>query len=96
MDGGFEWDAAKAAGNLTKHRISFEQGSRIFRSQALDWLNIEVIDGELRYIAIGEVDLRCLVVVYTLRGDDAIRIISARRATRREQDNYYRTNYSDG
>ena len=83
----FEWDAAKAAHNLAKHGIDFPQATRIF-----DDPNIRRgIDprprGEVRYRAIGSVNGMVLFVCYTMRGE-ICRIISARRASRRERRAY--------
>ncbi len=84
----FEWDDAKAELNLAQHGIDFADATAIF----LDVLRIEGMDcredyGEDRYRTIGVVEGRILVVVYTVR-ENALRIISARRATRRERRAY--------
>ena len=85
----FEWDEAKAAANLRKHGVSFEEAAIAFG----DPLSMTIPDpdhseGEYRYILMG-CTLRgdTVVVVHTERGDN-IRIISARRATRREIQTY--------
>jgi len=77
----FEYDPAKAAGNLRKHGVSFADAESVF----MDPLALHRIDpdaeGEERFVAIGAGSAGyLLVVVYTLRGE-AIRLISARRAT---------------
>lgn len=77
----FEYDPAKAAGNLRKHGVSFADAESVF----MDPLALHRIDpdaeGEERFVAIGAGSAgHLLVVVYTLRGE-AIRLISARRAT---------------
>ena len=77
----FQFDPAKAAGNLRKHGVSFADAEAVF----MDPLALHRIDpdaeGEERFVAIGAGSAgRLLVVVYTLRGE-AIRLISARRAT---------------
>lgn len=77
----FQFDPAKAAGNLRKHGVSFADAEAVF----MDPLALHRIDpdaeGEERYVAIGAGSAgHLLVVVYTLRGE-AIRLISARRAT---------------
>jgi uncharacterized protein len=85
----FEWDANKARANVLKHKIPFEQASTVFG----DPLSVTIPDPvhsqvEGRFIIIGRSNQgKLLVVVYTERGDN-IRIISARRATRREQKDY--------
>jgi len=85
----FEWDEDKAAGNLKKHKVSFTEAATVFG----DPLSITFPDpdhsvDEDRFITIGTSDRdRVLVVSHTDR-DDRIRIISARKATRRERKVY--------
>lgn len=87
----FEWDENKNELNKKNHDgISFEYAARVF----LDSKRIEQLDTghsdekEERYNVIGCVE-RVLFVVYTERGNDNIRIISARRATALEEKKYY-------
>jgi len=80
----FQFDPAKAAGNLRKHKVSFADAEAVF----MDPLALHRVDpdaeGEERFVAIGAGSAgHLLVVVYTLRGE-AIRLISARRATSAE------------
>ena len=85
----FEWDLAKAAKNLRKHRVSFEEASTVFA----DPLSLTIPDpdssfDEARFITLGRSEVgRLLVVVHTERGETN-RLISARRATRQERTNY--------
>jgi len=84
-----EWDADKAAANLKKHGVSFEEAA----TSLLDPLALaqedEVSSGEARWILIGlSASARLLTVVYTLRPEDRIRLISARKATRKEASYY--------
>lgn len=85
----FEWNEEKAAGNLEKHGISFEEASTVFA----DPLSLTISDplhsfGEQRFITIGEsVEQEILVVVDTER-ENRIRLISAREATRKERQDY--------
>jgi uncharacterized DUF497 family protein len=85
----FEWDPEKAGFNLARHGVSFEEAMGAFR----DPLSITILDpdhseDEDRFVLTGRSSKgRLLVVVHTDRGS-AIRIISARRATRREQRTY--------
>lgn len=92
----FEWDATKAATNLTKHGVSFETAARVFadphRIESYDaphstseedrWLSIGMVNGEL-----------LLLVSFTLRGDDeeTTRLISARKANEKERKQYRKT-----
>lgn len=85
----FEWDSAKAAENLSKHRVSFEEAATVFR----DTLSQTGLDpdhsvGEERLVIFGvSTDGRLLVVAHTERSD-TIRIISARPATPGERQIY--------
>jgi uncharacterized protein len=85
----FEWDEDKAAGNYDKHGVTFEEGVTVFYAP----LSISIDDPvhsvkEERYIDIGASESgRVLVVNYTERGRN-IRIISCRKATRRERRQY--------
>jgi len=85
----FEWDPNKATRNVEKHRVSFEEAATVFD----DLLFITVIDEEHsveeeRYITIGLSQRgRLLLVAHTDRAGQ-IRIISARKATKREEKFY--------
>jgi uncharacterized protein len=82
----FEFDPAKAAGNLRKHGVSFADAEGVF----MDPLAMHRIDpdAEERFVGTGRGSAgHLLVVVYTLRGD-AIRLISVRRATAAEHRAY--------
>ena len=85
----FEWDEAKAVGNLRKHRVSFEEATTVFDDPAVRVRYDEDHSGvEDRWNAIGRSGkLRVLAVTYTRRGP-AVRIISARQATRAEALEY--------
>jgi uncharacterized DUF497 family protein len=88
----FEWDDAKAAANFRKYGVTFEQAAHAFRDPfAMEWIDARAVYGEERVILLGMSGGQILSVVYTERGE-IIRIISARRATRHEKDNYYREN----
>lgn len=82
----FEWDPRKDEQNRRKHGLSFEQASKLFTSGAdfLELFDPDHSDDEERFVAIGRVDTDVIVVIYTERDDDRIRIISARIATRKE------------
>jgi len=92
MDLDFEWDDVKAAENVRHHRVSFAQAALAFRDPfAVEWIDLREAYGEERIILLGMTGNQVLTVVYTERAG-RIRIISARRATRNEQDLYYREN----
>ena len=84
----FEWDRAKAAANLRKHRVSFQEASTVLLDPLSTTFPDRASEGEQRFVTIGISALgRLLVVAHTERGD-TIRLISARRATRRERGFY--------
>jgi uncharacterized protein len=83
----FEWDPDKNAANIAKRGIDFEDAVRIFEGPVLESSDERRDYGEVRTIAFGVVDGRELAVVYTMRGGRR-RIISARRAHRRERKAY--------
>jgi uncharacterized protein len=88
----FEWDEAKAAANLAKHGVSFEQACDAFGDPfAVDFLDDREDYGEDRVILFGMVENRLLVVAHTLRGDK-VRIISAREAEPHERRKYHEEN----
>ena len=90
----FEWDDAKAAENLRKHGVSFELAAKAFRDPfGMEWIDDREDYGEVRTLLLGMADGSVLTVVYTERGS-RIRLISARRATRYEQDRYHLENGS--
>jgi uncharacterized protein len=89
----FEWNAEKAEQNLKKHGVAFEDAARVF----LDTDRIESYDSredyqEDRWATIGQVYESVLYVVYTVRYEETIRIISARRAISNEKNKYHQTN----
>jgi uncharacterized protein len=85
----FEWNEAKAKANLTKHGINFTDAARIFDDHAASHVIDDSVEyGEERMKAVGIVDGAVLVVVYAERGE-RIRLISARKATRREIHDHF-------
>jgi len=85
----FEWDDSKAVRNYIKHGVSFQEATSVFDDPfAMDDPDDQEVYGEERFMHIGMVDNRLLTVIYTERSEK-IRIISARKATKHEQ-NYYR------
>ena len=89
----FEWDARKAAANLAKHGVSFDEALTIFA----DPLGRLVEDdrhsvSEPRLVLLGRASSdRLLAVMFTERGAQRIRLISARQATRPERRQYEAT-----
>ena len=85
----FEWGADKDAENRAKHGISFEEATYIFGGPILTKIDSRKDYGEVREISLGMLSPDAvLVVVYTDRGGK-IRLISARKANRRERQVFY-------
>ena len=90
----FEWDPAKAKENLRKHGVSFERAAELFLDPlAVSILDREQSEDEERWVTMGrESQGILLVVIHTFAEVSAnewkIRVISARRATRKEAKNY--------
>lgn len=85
----FEWDPNKAEANLAKHDVSFEEASTVFGDPSSvtipDPAHSQIED---RFVILGRSHPgKLLVVVHTERGDN-IRVISARRASRKERKHY--------
>ncbi|MEG4408030.1 BrnT family toxin [Microcoleus sp. MON2_D5] len=84
-----DWDQNKAAVNLSKHGISFEEARTVFEDPLyVDFYDPDHSDEEDRYIIVGESQQgNLLIVSYTERAD-FIRLISARKVTRVEREVY--------
>jgi uncharacterized DUF497 family protein len=86
----FEWDEAKAAGNLLKHGVSFPTAVAIFDNEALEADRRSRGLSEVRFIGLGRVELEVYRVVYTWRAETLVCIISAQKAGKHEREIYYR------
>jgi len=89
----FEWSAEKAKSNINKHGVSFEDAARVF----FDPGRVDIYDdrehyGEERWAVIGMAWSAVLYVVYTMRHQNTIRIISARKADAQEEKRYCQAN----
>ena len=84
----FEWDENKNRLNFEKHGIDFNLAKTAFDGEIVTKVDGRFDYGEIRQVALGEVEGRVLFVVYTERGD-VIRIISARKANKKERNVYY-------
>lgn len=92
QDSVFEWDNTKAAINWRDHGVAFHQAVKVFHDPfAVEWIDDREDYGEGRLNVIGFCEGVLLHVTYTERGD-RLRLISARRAEKHEQDRYYREN----
>jgi uncharacterized protein len=87
----FEWDSSKAALNAKKHKVTFEVAKTVFFDDfAVQFFDEEHSIDEERFLLLGmSSDTRLLLVCHCEREDgDVIRIISARKATESEAQNY--------
>lgn len=85
----FEWDQTKRDRNFAERGFDFAYACEIFGGDIIEWDDTRRDYGERRVIAIGEINGVIYVVVYTQR-KEARRVISARPASRRERDAYYK------
>jgi uncharacterized protein len=90
----FEWDEGKARSNFKDHGVSFELAKTVFDDAfAIDRIDDREGYGEERFVIIGMAEEVLLFVAYAERSN-RVRIISARRVTKREEDFYFRQNSS--
>jgi uncharacterized DUF497 family protein len=83
-----EWDESKRLSNIAKHNVDFNRVVSMFDSWVMEWPLLRRDHGEDRFASLGIVDDLIFYVVYTWPGDRR-RIISARRAGRRERERYH-------
>ena len=95
----FEWDEAKAISNERKHGISFEYAVHVFEDPFALVERDRIEGGEYRWQTLGLVEgVILLLVAHTVQDDDEdeiVRIISARRATRKERTRYDKNRQKD-
>ena len=87
----FEWNSAKATANVKKHGISFEEAQTVFYDEfAVQFFDEENSDDEARFLLLGlSTQAKLLIVCHCERDSgNVIRIISARKATKREKAFY--------
>ena len=86
----YEWDPRKAAGNLRKHGVAFTEAASVFLDPlALTFRDPDHSEGEARFVTIGRSNRgRVVFVAHVELEDDRVRIISARRAQKREIHGY--------
>ncbi len=86
----YEWDSGKAAANRRKHGVDFEDAIAALEDpNRLEEIDTRFVYAGERIQVIGMAYSKVLFVIVTLPGEDTCRIISARKATRHEQDRYY-------
>ena len=85
----YEWDPRKAAANLKKHGVSFEKAASIFNDpRAITFSDPDHSVVEERLLSFGISNMGRLLAIISTERDTALRIISARNATRRERGIY--------
>jgi uncharacterized DUF497 family protein len=87
----FKWDTDKAAENLSKHGVSFDEAKSVFLDEdAVEFYDDEHSEWEDRYLLLGlSKDLNLLLVCHCFKESESIiRIISARKATKKESKHY--------
>lgn len=83
----YVWDDSKGASNLQKHGLSFEDANIVFSGECVTFEDDRNDYGEARYITLGALEGRVVVLIHTQR-NEATRIISMRKANEREQKIY--------
>ena len=84
----YEWDEAKNRQNLIGHGIDFQDVPSMFLHPMVTFLDRRCAYGEERWVGLGILKAIPVVVIFTEPGEDTIRIISARKATRHEESIY--------
>jgi len=85
----FEWDEIKDKTNIRKHGISFKQATKVFKdNNRIITYDVMHSKNEERYNIIGKIN-KLYFVVYTVKHKDTIRIISARKANKKEEKIYH-------
>ena len=85
MSRGSQWDPRKAGKTLAERGLAFADAMEVLEGECL--VGETVRSGEARFVALGQLRGRLMVVVYTMRGDE-VRIISFRKANSREQKKF--------
>ena len=91
----FEWDERKDRSNQRKHGVGFEEAAEVFADPLhVSWLDERFSALEERWVTVGQTTQGVTLTVANLffdeRGDEVVRVISARRATNREREAYER------
>ena len=84
----FIWDRRKNDANIEKHGLDFADAYKVFESPMLTGIDDRKDYGEDRWIGMGLMDIRVVVIVFTKPEEDTIRIISFRKATTDERKKY--------
>lgn len=84
----FEWNEQKNQSNITRHGLNFDDAWEVFEAPMLVELDDREDYGEERWIGIGRIQTRAVVIVYTEPDDETIRVISLRKALKYERQAY--------
>jgi uncharacterized DUF497 family protein len=84
----YEWDEAKNRSNFAKHCLDFADAEQVLTGPCVTFVDDRFDYGEKRLITLGLLAGRVVVIAHSPRGDDTTRIISMRKANRREQKIY--------
>ena len=83
-----EWDDGKNRSNVEKHGLSFEDAKEIFQAPMLTALDTRLDYGEDRWVGVGSLRGRIVVMIYTKPDRNTVRVISLRKAVKRERVGY--------
>ena len=84
----YEWDEAKNGTNFAKHGLDFADAEQVLTGPCVTFVGSRFDYGEKRLVTLGLLAGRVVVIAHAPRGDDITRIISMRKANRREQKIY--------
>ena len=84
----YEWDEAKNRSNFAKHGLDFADAEHVLTRPCVTFVDDRFEYGEKRLVSLGLLAGRVVVIAQAPRGDDITRIISMRKANRREQKIY--------
>ena len=84
----YEWDEAKNRANSARHGLDFADAELVLNGPCFTFVDDRFDYGEKRFITLGLLAGRAVIIVHAPRGDDITRIISMRKANRREQEIY--------
>ena len=84
----YEWDTAKNRSNAAKHGLDFGDAEHVLTGPCVTFVDSRFDYGEERLITLGLLAGRVVIIAHTPRGEETTRIISMRKANRREQKIY--------
>ncbi|MEO7969967.1 MAG: BrnT family toxin [bacterium] len=85
----FEWDEAKRRANLIRHGFDFLDGEDVFNGETYSFPDNRFNYGENRFLTFGMLRGKVVAIIHT-ESDEAIRIISVRKASRNEEETYFK------